>query len=94
MDWKDLKITRYFQEQVLKKRPYLKPEWCLALMKDKRYSEIQEDGRIRLWGYIEEENKYLRLVLLEDGQTVHNAFFDRDFNEKEMNYEVPLLPRD
>ena len=27
----------------------------------------------------EMENRYLRVVLLEDGKTVHNAFFDRGF---------------
>ena len=27
----------------------------------------------------EAEGKYLRVVLLEDGETVHNAFFDRRF---------------
>jgi hypothetical protein len=27
----------------------------------------------------EMENRYLRVVLLPDGETVHNAFFDREF---------------
>ena len=36
----------------------------------------------RRWGKIEEaEGRYLRVVLLEDGETVHNAFFDRRFKE-------------
>ena len=26
-------------------------------------------------------DRYLRVVLLENGQTVHNAFFDRSFRE-------------
>jgi len=26
-------------------------------------------------------NRALRVILLEDGETVHNAFFDRDFEE-------------
>ena len=30
---------------------------------------------------IDEEGKYLRVVLLDDGETVHNAFFDRRFKE-------------
>jgi hypothetical protein len=30
--------------------------------------------RFRRW-----ENRYLRVILLEDGETVHNAFFDRGF---------------
>jgi hypothetical protein len=41
---------------------------------------VQQDGRIRRWAMIEEANgKYLRVVLLADGETVHNAFFDRSF---------------
>ena len=40
----------------------------------------QQDGRVRLWTLIPEmENRYLRVILLEDGETVHNAFFDRRF---------------
>jgi hypothetical protein len=40
------------------------------------------DGRIRKWARITEmENRALRVILLEDGETVHNAFFDRDFKE-------------
>ena len=31
----------------------------------------------------ENEGRYLRVILLEDGETVHNAFFDRNFKELE-----------
>jgi len=42
--------------------------------------EVQADGRIRRWAQIAEaEGRYLRVVLLPDGETVHNAFFDRGF---------------
>jgi uncharacterized membrane protein len=44
-------------------------------------TEVQSDGRIRRWAWISEENKFLRVILLEDGETVHNAFFDRSFKE-------------
>lgn len=30
----------------------------------------------------EMDNRYLRVVLLADGETVHNAFFDRRFNHE------------
>jgi hypothetical protein len=43
---------------------------------------IQSDGRIRKWSKITEANKYLRVILLEDGVTVHNAFFDRSYKEE------------
>lgn len=41
--------------------------------------EVQDNGRIRHWVFITEENKYLRVVTEPDGETVHNAFFDRRF---------------
>ena len=31
----------------------------------------------------DEQARYLRVVALEDGETVHNAFFDRDFRGEE-----------
>jgi hypothetical protein len=41
---------------------------------------MQADGRIRRWARIEEmDGRYLRVILLADGETVHNAFFDRSF---------------
>jgi hypothetical protein len=40
----------------------------------------QQDGRIRRWIRVPEmENRYLPVILLKDGETVHNAFFDRRF---------------
>ena len=45
--------------------------------------ETQADGRVRRWAQIAEaNNRYLRVILLEDGATVHNAFFDRSFDEE------------
>jgi hypothetical protein len=44
------------------------------------FEQVQPDGRIRKWRRIAEaNNRYLRVVILEDGKTVHNAFFDRSF---------------
>jgi hypothetical protein len=52
-------------------------EWLQMALDTPIYSEFQSDGRIRKWVYIEE--KYLRVIVLEDGETIHNAFFDRNF---------------
>jgi len=42
--------------------------------------QIQADGRICISAAIAEAHgQYLRVILLEDGETAHNAFFDRDF---------------
>jgi len=74
-----LKTTRYFEEQVLSKRPYIKREWCQEAILKPIKTEVQPNGRIRHWMYISELGKYLRVVTLEDGKTIHNAFPDRNF---------------
>jgi hypothetical protein len=57
-------------------------EWIERVAKDPLREEIQSDGRIRRWARIAEmDNRALRVILLEDGETVHNAFFDRNFKE-------------
>lgn len=67
----------YFREQVLRKRPYLSVEWCLAVVREPYRSEVQADGRVRFWGYVPElQGKALRVVTLEDRMTLHNAFPD------------------
>jgi len=80
-----MKTTRYFEEQVLRKRPYIERAWCEAAIAAPIRSETQADGRIRFWAEVtlpgEDERHVLRVVTLEDGETVHNAFFDRNFKE-------------
>ena len=76
-----MKKPRYFEEQVLRKRPYIQLEWCRRALEQPICRETQPDNRIRQWVYIEELGKYLRVVTLEDGETIHNAFLDRDFKE-------------
>lgn len=49
-------------------------------MRSPEARHVQSDGRIRLWKRIPEaEGRWLRVLLLQDGETVHNAFFDRRF---------------
>jgi hypothetical protein len=66
---------------VLRKRPYLQREWCEKALRQPARRDEQPDGRIRYWIYIPEIGKYLRVVTLDDGETVHNAFPDRGFEE-------------
>ena len=80
-----MKTTRYFEEQVLRKRPYLKREWCAEAITNPMRREVQEDGRIRLWIEVttgENISYVLRVIALDDGETVHNAFFDRNFRRE------------
>ena len=73
--------TRYFD--AMRQRPdraSIKIEWIERTIESPESRYVQEDGRIRLWRRIEEMNgRYLRVILLPDGETLHNAFFDRSF---------------
>ena len=72
--------TDYFRNDVMVKRPYVKAEWIELAITTPVKREIQaDDGRIGHWVWIEELSRYLRIVTLEDGVTVHNAFPDRRF---------------
>lgn len=74
------KFTVYFEKEVLRKRPYLKKEWCIQVLENPLSVERQEDNRFRFWGVIEElEGSVLRVITLDDKITIHNAFPDRRF---------------
>jgi hypothetical protein len=74
-----MKTTRYFEEQVLRKRAYLQRVWCERALRDGVRCESRLDGRVYYQIYIPELGKYLRVVTLADGTTLHNAFVDRGF---------------
>jgi hypothetical protein len=77
-----MKSTAYFQytrQRADRKR--IMDAWIMKAMTEPEAEEVQSDGRIRRWTWIEEEGKFLRVILLEDGTTVHNAFFDRSFKK-------------
>ena len=79
-------FSTYFENEVLRKRPYLTEKICKGVIENPIKKEIQPDGRIRFWGKVEElGGKYLRVVTLEDGVTIHNAFIDRGFKPEEGN---------
>ena len=71
-------FTEYFEKEVLRKRPYLKKEWCVRILENPLRSELQERNRYRFWGRIEElDGRIVRVITLEDKTTIHNAFPDR-----------------
>ena len=77
-----MKTTQYFK--YTKKRPdraKIKEEWIKYVIENPQKVVFQSDGRVRKWAKIPEVNKYLRVILLEDGETVHNVSFDRSFKE-------------
>jgi hypothetical protein len=75
-----MKFTQYFLH--VRQRPdraRIKMEWIEETVKNADFTEVQSDGRIRKWKKIKEQDKFLRVILLSDGETIHNTFFDRGF---------------
>ncbi|MXX36817.1 MAG: hypothetical protein F4Y91_14435 [Gemmatimonadetes bacterium] len=76
----EYEFTEYFEQQVLRKRSYLKKEWCIYVIENAVRSEPQEHNRFRFWAAIPEfGGRYLRVITLDDKMTIHNAFPDRGF---------------
>ena len=78
-----MRFTQYFLAiREREDRKNIKLSWIKRVISRPVVEVIQADGRIRRWAKIPEAgDRYLRVILLEDGETVHNAFFDRSFKE-------------
>ena len=76
-----MKVTRYFE--AIRSRPdraLIREEWIERAIRTPYREVVQADGRIRRWVQVPEmENRFLRVVILPDGETVRNALFDRGF---------------
>jgi hypothetical protein len=76
-----VKVTRYFE--TIRQRPdraLIQDAWIQRAVTSPIRQTIQKDGRIRRWCQVPEmDNRYLRVILLPDGETIHNVFLDRDF---------------
>jgi hypothetical protein len=79
----DHPTTAYFRH--VRRRPdrvIIEDAWIDRAISDPEREEIQSDGRVRRWKRIPEAaGRALRVILLADGVTIHNAFFDRNFQE-------------
>jgi len=76
----EYRFTVYFEEEVLRKRPYLNREMCIRVVEQPVREERQEDNRWRFWAQVSElDGRYLRVITLADRRTIHNAFPDRGF---------------
>jgi hypothetical protein len=74
--------TDYFKRRVLRDRPYIRLDWCEQAVRAPEATEVQPDGRIRHWIYVNTLGKHLRVVTLADGKTLHNAFPDRTYKRE------------
>lgn len=85
-----MKTTAYFASIVRLKRPDIEMEWIAQVLANPIKTITQPDGRICHWANIlAAEGRALRVVTLADGETIHNAFFDRNFHKKQQRGEQP-----
>ena len=81
-----LKTTWYFDVIVRQKRPEIDPDWCVDVLNSPVKVKRQPNGRYRFWGEItltgETVTRVLRVITLEDGETILNASFDRRFQRE------------
>ena len=79
-----VKATAYYRNSVLVRRPELATyaAYVKQALLEPVEAQVQPDGRIRHWIYVPEEKKYLRIVTLADGETVHNGMFDSAFTRR------------
>jgi hypothetical protein len=83
-------FTEYFENEILRKRPHRKKQWCIRVLENPLRSEPQEHNRYRFSAACPElGGRYLRIVTSEDKVTIHNAFPTVD-----SSHEAQLLRRD
>jgi hypothetical protein len=76
-----VKTTEYFDYARRRQdRAHIRDAWIELAVRHPVAEKVQADGRVQRWAFIREEGRYLRVILLEDRETVHNAFFDRRFH--------------
>ena len=89
-DAERMKVTAFFRDVVRQKHPGIKEAWILRVMADPLEEVRQADGSYALWGWVPEaQNRALRVIILEDKETVHNAFFDRGFLRARSRSQTP-----
>ena len=74
-----MKYSNHFINDVRPKRPYLNDEIIESILQNSLKIENQDNGWTKIWGFSDIHNKFIRIVMLEDGITIHTAFFDRSF---------------
>lgn len=78
-----MKTTGHFVNKALPERTYLTMDLCAGVIANPVRREEQDDGRIKFWGRVtlpgEGSPRFIRVVTLEDGETIHTAFIDSKF---------------
>lgn len=79
-----MRTSGHFDDDVSKRadRVRIREEWREKALREPEYVEHQQNGRTGRWIYVAERGKWLKVVVLADGETIHTNFWDRGFSEK------------
>jgi hypothetical protein len=73
-----VRFTEYFDREVMRKRTYLRKDWCVRVLQAPARVERQEADRWSFWAAIPDlDGRCLRVVSPADKVIIHNAFPDR-----------------
>jgi hypothetical protein len=72
-----MKTHAHFEQRIVERD--IRREWCERVVREPLEVRKQHDGKYRMWAYIPERGKFLRVVLLEDKQTYYTATWDRRY---------------
>ena len=77
-----MKTTRKFELKMRCRPRRIERRMCERVINAPLEIVEQNDGSYRMWGFILEEGKYLRVVTLADRETVETAYLDRNYKKR------------
>lgn len=79
-----MRVTNHFRTDVLNnpKRAGITVELCEEVVRRAEYTEQQDDGLWKIWGYAAEMDHWVRVVTSEDKEALITAHKDRNFARK------------
>ena len=70
----------WYYDVAKQKHPEVKEEWVERVLNNPYHTETQQNGRIRYWGFIAEEGKWLRVVV-DEGMLLTRFFDHKKLNQ-------------
>ncbi len=79
-----MRISDHFRNDVLKnpKRVGITVGLCEEIVRRAEHTEQQSDGLWRIWGYVPEMDRWIRVVTSADRGTLITAYKDRNFTRE------------
>jgi len=76
-----METTPYFDDS-RPKPGHMSREIALVALANEVERRIQSNGLVKVWGWVEELDVYVRVVLSDGGKTLHNAFMDSPYTKR------------